>query len=103
MVENVDKTAKEDKQKQDRMPNRYNTPYGYGVLDNFGAHLVGKLLTIELMNNKTVSGKLKGYGQFDIMITDSRTGQDLIIMKHAIVSIQGDLTVKQNSETRRKI
>jgi len=48
------------------------------------------------MNNKTVYGKLKGYGQFDIMVTDSRTGQDLIIMKHAIVSIQGDLSVKLN-------
>jgi len=94
---------KEDKQKQDRMPARYNTPYGYGVLDNFGAQLVGKLLTFELMNNRTVTGKLKGYGQFDIMVTDSRTGQDYIIMKHAIVSVQGDLTVKQNSETGRKI
>jgi len=103
MMENVEKTTKEDRQKQDRMPARYNTPYGYGVLDNFGAQLVGKLLTFELMNNKTVTGKLKGYGQFDIMVTDSRTGQDYIIMKHAIVSVQGDLTVKQNSETRRKI
>jgi len=102
MVENMEKTAKEDKQKQDKMPNRYNTPYGYGVLDNFGAHLVGKLLTIELMNNKTVSGKLKGYGQFDIMITDSRTGQDLIIMKHAIVSVQGDLSYKSSSITERR-
>jgi len=97
-MENVEKTTKEDKQKQDRMPNRYNTPYGYAVLDNFGAHLVGRLLTFELMNNKTVSGKLKGYGQFDIMITDSRTGQDLIIIKHAIVSIQGDLSVKFNNK-----
>jgi len=103
MMENVEKTTKEDRQKQDRMPARYNTPYGYGVLDNFGAQLVGKLLTFELMNNKTVTGKLKGYGQFDIMVTDSRTGQDYIIMKHAIVSVQGDLTVKQNSETGRKI
>jgi len=103
MMENVEKTTKEDRQKQDRMPARYNTPYGYGVLDNFGAHLVGKLLTFELMNNRTVTGKLKGYGQFDIMVTDSRTGQDYIIMKHAIVSVQGDLTVKQYSETGRKI
>ena len=103
MMENMEKTAKEDRQKQDRMPARYNTPYGYGVLDNFGAHLVGKLLTFELMNNRTVTGKLKGYGQFDIMVTDSRTGQDYIIMKHAIVSVQGDLTVKQYSETGRKI
>jgi len=103
MMENVEKTTKENREKQDRMPARYNTPYGYGVLDNFGAQLVGKLLTFELMNNRTVTGKLKGYGQFDIMVTDSRTGQDYIIMKHAIVSVQGDLTVKQNSETGRKI
>ena len=82
--------------KEDKTKACYFTPYGYGVLDNFGTHLIGKLLTIELRNNKTVSGKLKGYGQFDIMITDSRTGQDLIIMKHAIVSVQGDLSVKLN-------
>ena len=88
--------------KEDKTKARYLTPYGYGVLDNFGAHLVGKLLTIELMNNKTVSGKLKGYGQFDIMITDSRTGQDLIIMKHAIVSVQGDLSYKSSSITERR-
>jgi len=88
--------------KEDKAKARYVTPYGYGVLDNFGAHLVGKLLTIELMNNKTVSGKLKGYGQFDIIITDSRTGQDYIIMKHAIVSVQGDLSSKSNSTTERR-
>jgi len=88
---------KEDRQKQERGQARYNTPYGYGVLDNFGTQLIGKLLTFELVNNKMVTGKLKGYGQFDIMVTDSRTGQDFIIMKHAIVSVQGDLTVKQNS------
>jgi len=96
MMENVEKTTKEDKQKQDRMATRYNTPYS--VLDNFGAHLVGKLLTVELTNNKTMSGKLIGYGQFDIMTTDSRTGQDYIIMKHAIVSVQGDLSVKFNNK-----
>ena len=88
--------------KEDKAKARYVTPYGYGVLDNFGAQLVGKLLTFELMNNKTVTGKLKGYGQFDIMITDSRTGQDLIIMKHAIVSVQGDLSSKSSSTTERR-
>ena len=102
MMENVEKTTKEDKQKQDRMATRYNTPYGYGVLDNFVAHLVGRLLTFELVNNKMVSGKLKGYGQFDIIITDSRTGQDLIIMKHAIISVQGDLSVKSSSTIERR-
>ena len=49
MMENVEKTTKEDKQKKDRMATKYNTPYG--VLNNFGAHLVGKLLTVELTNN----------------------------------------------------
>jgi len=88
-------THKEEERESKSSP-RYRTPYGYGVLDNFGAQLVGKLLTFELMNNKTVTGKLKGYGQFDIMVTDSRTGQDYIIMKHAIVSVQGDLSVKLN-------
>ena len=90
-------TRKEDKAKA-----RYVTPYGYGILDNFGAQLVGRLLTFELMNNKAVTGKLKGYGQFDIMVTDSRTGQDLIIMKHAIVSVQGDLSSKSSSTTERR-
>jgi len=92
----------QETRKEDKAKARYVTPYGYGVLDNFGAHLVGKLLTIELMNNKTVSGKLKGYGQFDIMITDSRTGQDLIIMKHTIISVQGDLSPKSSSTTERR-
>lgn len=96
MIE-AQETHKEDKAKV-----RYVTPYGYGVLDNFGAHFVGRLLTFELMNNRTVTGKLKGYGQFDIMITDSRTGQDLIIMKHAILSVQGDLSSKSNSTTERR-
>jgi len=102
MMENVEKTTKEDRQKQDKMPARYNTPYGYGVLDNFGAQLVGKLLTFELVNNKMVSGKLKGYGQFDVIVTDTRTGQDLIIMKHAIVSVQGDFSVKSSSTIERR-
>jgi len=88
--------------KEDRAKARYVTPYGYGVLDNFGAQLVGKLLTFELMNNKMVSGKLKGYGQFDVIVTDTRTGQDLIIMKHAIVSVQGDFSVKSSSTIERR-
>jgi len=102
MMENVEKITKEEREKQDRGQFRYNTPYGYGVLDNFGAQLIGKVLSFELINNKMVTGKLKGYGQFDIMVTDSRTGQDCIIMKHAIITIQGDLNAKQNSTVERK-
>jgi len=59
-------------------------------------------LTFELMNNKMVTGKLKGYGQFDIMVTDLRTGQDYIIMKHAIVSVQGDFSIKSSSTIERR-
>jgi len=102
MMENMENIPKEDRQKQDRGQFRYNTPYGYGILDNFGAHLVGKLLTFELMNNRIVTGKLKGYGQFDVIVTDTRTGQDLIIMKHAITTIQGDFSVKPGSTIERK-
>jgi hypothetical protein len=88
--------------KEDKAKARYVTPYGYGVLDNFGAQLIGRLLTFELMNNKMVTGKLKGYGQFDIMVTDLRTGQDYIIMKHAIVSVQGDFSIKSSSTIERR-
>jgi sRNA-binding regulator protein Hfq len=88
--------------KEDKAKARYVTPYGYGVLDNFGAQLIGRLLTFELMNNKMVTGKLKGYGQFDIMVTYSRTGQDYIIMKHAIVSVQGDFSIKSSSTIERR-
>jgi hypothetical protein len=72
MMENVEKTMKEDRQKQDKEQFRYNTPYGYDVLDDFGVQLIGKILTFELANNKIVTGKLKGYGQFDVLLTDSR-------------------------------
>ena len=92
----------QETRKEDKAKARYVTPYGYGVLDNFGAQLVGRLLTFELMNNRTVTGKLKGYGQFDIMVTDSRTGQDLIFTKHAILSVQGDMGSKSNSTTERR-
>jgi len=88
--------------KEDKIQGRYRTPYGYGVLDNFGAHLIGRLLTFELVNNKIVTGKLKAYGQFDVIVTDTRTGQDLIIMKHAITTIQGDFSVKPGSTSGRK-
>lgn len=84
--------AHKEEERESKSSPRYRTPYGYGVLDNFGVQLIGKILTFELANNKIVTGKLKGYGQFDVLLTDSRTGQDFILMKHAIVSIHGDLS-----------
>jgi sRNA-binding regulator protein Hfq len=38
-----------------------------------------------------ITGKLRSFGQFDVMIIDQRTGQSIIIMKHAILTVQGDL------------
>ena len=73
---------------------RYQTIYP-GQIDNFGKQLLGRLLTLELMNNKTITGKLVSFGQYDIIITDSRTGQNILVMKHAIVSVQGDLSPKR--------
>ncbi|MEM0136312.1 MAG: hypothetical protein QXU18_13995, partial [Thermoplasmatales archaeon] len=67
---------------------RYQTVYS-GQIDNFGKHLIGKLLTLELSNNKTLTGRLKSFGQFDVIIVDSRTGQDVLVMKHAILTVQG--------------
>ncbi|MGC9138257.1 MAG: hypothetical protein ACP5G5_04540 [Thermoplasmata archaeon] len=76
---------------------RYQTIYG-GTIDNFGKHLIGRNLSLELSNNKTITGKLKSYGQFDVVITDSRTGQDVIVFKHAIVTATGDLSPRRDGK-----
>ena len=100
MTESIDETKKElinshsaDTEKT-APTNRYQTVYP-GTIDNFGKQLLGRLLTLELMNNKTITGKLVSFGQYDIIITDSRTGQNILVMKHAIVSVRGDLSPKK--------
>ena len=100
MTESLDATRKEfansngtDTEKS--VPNfRYQTIYP-GQIDNFGKQLVGRILTLELVNNKTITGKLVSFGQYDIIIMDSRTGQNVLVMKHAIVTVQGDLGAKR--------
>ena len=100
MSESIDATRKElvnshgtDTEKS--VPNfRYQTIYP-GQIDNFGKQLIGRILTLELVNNKTMTGKLVSFGQYDIIMMDSRTGQSILVMKHAIVSVQGDLSVGQ--------
>ena len=74
--------------------NRYQTVYP-GTIDNFGKQLLGRLLTLELTNNRMMTGRLKSFGQFDIILTDQKTGQDILIFKHAIVTVQGDLSPKK--------
>ena len=100
MTESLDATRKElvnshgtDTEKS--VPNfRYQTIYP-GQIDNFGKQLIGRILTLELVNNKTITGKLVSFGQYDIILIDSRTGQSVLVMKHAIVSVQGDLAAKR--------
>ncbi|MCW6158344.1 MAG: RNA chaperone Hfq [Thermoplasmatales archaeon] len=100
MSESIDATNKEltnshgnDPEKS--APNfRYQTIYP-GQIDNFGKQLIGKMLTLELVNGKTITGKLASFGQYDIILIDSRTGQNVLVFKHAIVSVMGDLTAKR--------
>ncbi|MEM3192063.1 MAG: hypothetical protein QW292_08240 [Candidatus Parvarchaeota archaeon] len=70
---------------------RYQTIYP-GQIDNFNKHLIGRLLTFKLVNNEIISGRLKSFGQFDVVISDSRTGWDILLFKHAIISVWGDLS-----------
>ena len=100
MSESIDATKKEydsphDNGTEKLAPNfRYQTIYP-GQIDNFGKQLIGKILTLELVNNKTITGKLVSFGQYDIILMDSRTGQNVLVFKHAIVSVQGDLSAKR--------
>ncbi len=100
MSESLDATKKEfaDSHGNDSersAPNfRYQTIYP-GQIDNFGKQLIGRILTLELVNSKTITGKLVSFGQYDIIMMNSKTGQSILVMKHAIVSVQGDLTAKR--------
>ncbi len=85
--------------KEDNRERRYQTIYG-NTVDNFGKHLIGRILTFELANGKMITGKLKSFGQYDIIITDSRTGQDILVMKHALITVQGDLPIPNGKATQ---
>ena len=100
MTESLDATKKEfanshGNDSERSAPNfRYQTIYP-GQIDNFGKQLIGRILTLELVNSKTITGKLVSFGQYDIIMMNSKTGQSILVMKHAIVSVQGDLTAKR--------
>ena len=100
MSESIDATKKElanshGTDSERSVPNfRYQTIYP-GQIDNFGKQLIGKMLTLELVNNKALTGKLTSFGQYDIIMIDSRTGQNILVMKHAIISVQGDLSTRR--------
>lgn len=76
---------------------RYQTIYN-GAIDNLGRHLLGRILSFELINGKTVSGKMISFGQFDILILDSQTGQGIIVLKHAIAIVRGDMDPRTKKE-----
>jgi sRNA-binding regulator protein Hfq len=75
---------------------RYQTIYTNSI-DNLGKHLLGRILSFELTNNKVVTGRMKSFGQYDLIVSDSKTGQDVLVMKTAIVTVQGDLSPKKGS------
>ena len=100
MIESITETKKESVNSHGTDTEKSATNFRYqtiypGQIDNFGKQLLGRLLTLELVNNKTITGKLVSFGQYDIIMMDSRTGQSVLIMKHAIVSVQGDLSSKK--------
>jgi small nuclear ribonucleoprotein (snRNP)-like protein len=74
---------------------RYVSIWGVSHVDNFDKNLIGRILTFKLTDNTLLVGKLKGFGMYDILVTDSKTGRDFIIMKSAIISIEGDFSVKK--------
>ncbi|MEM3490205.1 MAG: hypothetical protein QXO75_11210 [Nitrososphaerota archaeon] len=80
---------------ENRAPKRYITQFGNGHLDCLDAGLIGRQFSIELINNRTLTGRLRFVGQYDLILTDSRTGQDVLVFKHAVISIQGDLAPRK--------
>lgn len=76
---------------------KYVTIHGPGHLDNLDKTLIGGILSFELSNGKIITGKLTGLGMYDIVVVDSRTGQSIIIMKSAIITVQGDFSLKNRT------
>lgn len=85
------KEAKTDSKKElntnnkQRKDPRYYNPINPNHIDIFGMDLIGKKLIFSLLNNDTVIGTLKGYGQYDCLI-ETDIG-NVIIMKSAILTI----------------
>ncbi|MEM4091069.1 MAG: hypothetical protein QXQ46_10105 [Thermoplasmatales archaeon] len=80
---------------ENKAPKRYVTQFGDGHMDCLDASLIGRQITVELISGRIISGKLKYLGQFDLILMDNRTGWDILIMKHGILTILGDLTPKK--------
>ncbi len=63
-------------------------------VDNFDACMIGKSIKLNLINNTTIQGQLKFFGQYDIVITTQsqfrtmQTTKDIIVMKSAIITIE---------------
>jgi sRNA-binding regulator protein Hfq len=63
---------------------RYKT--STGSLDVFSSHLIGKSLTITLINGRIESGILTQFGQYDIELKTPQ-GRMLIIIKSGILTV----------------
>ena len=104
MSESIDATKKElanshgtdSERSAPRQDFRYQTIFN-GSIDNLGKHLLNRQLSFKLLDNSLVTGKMISFGQYDLIVIDSRTGQSILIMKSAIVTVQGDLAPKKES------
>ena len=56
---------------------RYQTIFP-GQIDNFGKQLIRRISSFEPINNETMTGKLISFGQYDIVVTDGRIGQNIL-------------------------
>ena len=75
---------------------RYMTIYS-GSIDNLGKHLLNRQLSFKLTDNSVITGKMISFGMYDIVVTDSKSGQHVLVMKSAIVTVHGDLAPKKET------
>ncbi|AGO61404.1 RNA chaperone Hfq [Ferroplasma acidarmanus] len=65
---------------------RFFNPWNPGFADIFGKNLIGKTMNITLLNGEILSGVLRGFGQYDILLESG--GKNVILMKSGIVKIE---------------
>ncbi|MEM0048870.1 MAG: hypothetical protein QW745_00770 [Thermoplasmata archaeon] len=80
---------------ENKTPKRFVTQFGDEHMDCLDASLIECQITIELINGMIITGKLRFIGQYDLILMDNRTVWDVLIMKHGVLTIMGDLSPKQ--------
>lgn len=68
-----------DSGKPEKKPERYST-------DSFTKILIGKIVKVDLINNKEIQGRIIEIGMFDLLIQTSQAR--LIIFKSSIITVE---------------